>query len=48
MEDIDAEFDKRDDQVFAPADGDGLGSEVPLNEIYDLSELEAYEQVQLR
>ena len=41
MEDIDAEFDKLDDQVFAPADGDGLGSEVPLNEVYDLSELES-------
>jgi len=41
MEDIDAEFDKLDDQVFALADGDGLGSEVPLNEVYDLSELES-------
>lgn len=28
------------DQVFTPADGDGLSSEVPLNELYNLSELE--------
>ena len=41
MEGIDAKFDKLNDQVFAPADGDGLGSEVPLNEVYDLSELES-------
>jgi hypothetical protein len=40
MEEIDAEFDKLDDQVFAPADGDGLNPGVPLNEVYDLSELE--------
>ena len=40
MEEIDAEFDKLDDQVFAPADGDGLNPRVPLNEVYDLSELE--------
>ena len=40
MEEIDAEFDKLDDQVFTPADGDGLNPGVPLNEVYDLSELE--------
>ena len=40
MEEIDAEFDKLDDQVFAPADGDGLNPGVSLNEVYDLSELE--------
>ena len=40
MEKIDAEFDKLDDQVFAPADRDGLNPGVSLNEVYDLSELE--------
>lgn len=39
-EEIDAEFDKLDDQISSPADGDRLLSTVPIDQVYDLSTLD--------
>jgi len=39
-EEIDAEFDKLNDQISSPADGDRLPPTVPINQVYDLSMLD--------
>jgi hypothetical protein len=39
-EEIDAEFDKIDNQVASSSDGDGLPHTVPIEQVYDLSQLD--------
>jgi hypothetical protein len=41
LEDIDAEFNRLDEQLASAADGDGLASTVPIDQVYDLSMLDA-------
>lgn len=40
-EDIDAEFDRLDEQLASAADGDGLPSTVPIDQVYDLTTLDS-------
>ena len=39
-EEIEAEFAKLSEQVFARKDGDGLAPDVALEQVYDISELD--------
>ncbi|KAF9455585.1 ribonuclease H-like domain-containing protein [Collybia nuda] len=40
-EEIAAEFDKLDEQLFATEDGDRLAPDVPLNQVFDLTDLDS-------